>query len=96
MVFIFGQLTHIPYNFDIFKRCWLCSSVDVWIGFSYSGDGGCVLHEGHIPHGSGNFICISVFETVVFFKTLGRGSGPETEFTYNVVLHPDDLVILFL
>ena len=31
-----------------------------------------------------------------FFKTLGRGIGLETEFTYNVVLPPDDLVILFL
>ena len=68
----------------------------MWIAFSYSEDGGCVLHEEHIPHGSGNFIRICVFETVFFFKTLGRGKGPETEFAYNVVLPPDDLVILFL
>ena len=39
---------------------------------------------------------VLVFLKPWFFKTLGRGSGPETVFTYNVVLPPDDLVMLFL
>ena len=39
---------------------------------------------------------VFVFLKPWFFKTLGRGSGPETDSTYNVVLPPDDLVILFL
>ena len=39
---------------------------------------------------------VFVFLKPWFFETLGRGSGPETDFTYDVVLPPDDLVILFL
>ena len=39
---------------------------------------------------------VFVFLKPWFFETLGRGSGPETDSTYNVVLPPDDLVILFL